>query len=159
MHLQIYKFHYISHIGADTRSYSGMELIFVYFISARKRRFKGPTWCPPGSCRPQMGPMLAPWTFRSGILSLVPCFQDWNHASVGMVVYVLIHASPLSATVSQGTMEHSVNNVNIILLNIPDGKVHGANMGPTWGRQVPGRPHVGHVNLAIWDSIYQSCAL
>ena len=24
-------------------------------------------------------------------------------------------------------------------------------MGPTWGRQDPGGPHVGHVNLAIWD--------
>ena len=23
-------------------------------------------------------------------------------------------------------------------------------MGPTWGRQDPGGPHVGHVNLAIW---------
>ena len=34
---------------------------------------------------------------------------------------------------------------------IPDSKVHGANMGPTWGRQDPGGPHVGHVNLAIWD--------
>ena len=27
----------------------------------------GPTWDPPGSCRPQMGPMLAPWTLLSGI--------------------------------------------------------------------------------------------
>ena len=26
----------------------------------------GPTWGPPGSCRPQMGPMLAPWTLPSG---------------------------------------------------------------------------------------------
>ena len=26
----------------------------------------GPTWGPPGSCRPQMGPMLAPWTMLSG---------------------------------------------------------------------------------------------
>ena len=26
-------------------------------------------------------------------------------------------------------------------------------MGPTWGRQDPGGPHVGHVNLAIWDFI------
>ena len=25
----------------------------------------GPTWDPPGSCRPQMGPMLAPWTLLS----------------------------------------------------------------------------------------------
>ena len=32
----------------------------------------------------------------------------------------------------------------------PESKVHGANMGPTWGRQDPGGPHVGHVNLAIW---------
>ena len=26
----------------------------------------GPTWGPPGSCRPQIGPMLAPWTLLSG---------------------------------------------------------------------------------------------
>ena len=26
----------------------------------------GPTWGPPGSCRPQMDPMLAPWTLLSG---------------------------------------------------------------------------------------------
>ena len=35
--------------------------------------------------------------------------------------------------------------------NTPDSKIQGANMGPTWGRQDPGGPHVGHVNLAIWD--------
>ena len=29
-------------------------------------RFMGQTWGPPGSCRPQMGPMLAPWTLLSG---------------------------------------------------------------------------------------------
>ena len=34
---------------------------------------------------------------------------------------------------------------------IPDSKVHGANMGPIWGRQDPGGPHVGPVNFAIWD--------
>ena len=31
----------------------------------------------------------------------------------------------------------------------PDNKVHGANMGPNWGQQDPGGPHVGHMNLAI----------
>ena len=30
--------------------------------------------------------------------------------------------------------------------DIPDSKVHGANMGPIWGRQDPGGPHV----LAPW---------
>ena len=34
---------------------------------------------------------------------------------------------------------------------IPDSKVHGANMGPIWGRQGPGGPHVGPMNFAIWD--------
>ena len=35
--------------------------------------------------------------------------------------------------------------------SIPDSKVHGANMGPIWGRQDPGGPHVGPMNLAICD--------
>ena len=32
----------------------------------------------------------------------------------------------------------------------PDSKVHGANMGPIWGRHDPGGPHVGPMNFAIW---------
>ena len=36
--------------------------------------------------------------------------------------------------------------------NFPDSKVHGANMGPIWGRQDPGGPHVGPMNFAIWVS-------
>ena len=38
----------------------------------------------------------------------------------------------------------ATNNIN---------KVHGANTGPIWGRQEPGGPHVGTMNLAIWDSM------
>ena len=34
--------------------------------------------------------------------------------------------------------------------NVPDSKVYGANMGPTWDRQDPGGPHVGPMNLAVW---------
>ena len=34
--------------------------------------------------------------------------------------------------------------------NPPASKVHGANMGPFWGRQDPGGPHVGPMNFAIW---------
>ena len=33
---------------------------------------------------------------------------------------------------------------------LPDNKVHGANMGPIWGRQDPDGPHVGPMNPAIW---------
>ena len=31
-----------------------------------------------------------------------------------------------------------------------DSKVHGANMGPIWGRQDPCGPHVDPMNLVIW---------
>ena len=33
---------------------------------------------------------------------------------------------------------------------LPDSKVHGSNMGPIWGRQDPGGPHVGPMNIVIW---------
>ena len=35
----------------------------------------------------------------------------------------------------------------------PDSKVHGANMGPIWGRQDPGGTHVGPMNFAIWVAL------
>ena len=31
-----------------------------------------------------------------------------------------------------------------------DSKIHGANMGPIWGRQDPGGPHAGPMNFANW---------
>ena len=37
-------------------------------------------------------------------------------------------------------------------VNSPDSKVHGANMGPIWGRQDPGGAHVGPMNFAIWEA-------
>ena len=48
-----------------------------------------------------------------------------------------------------GTLRDNEMNV----WNIPDSMVHGANMGPIWGRQGPGGPHVGPMNFAMWDAI------
>ena len=51
--------------------------------------------------------------------------------------------------------ESSQSSGDMVLLNVgtfsvdPDMKVHGANMGPIWGRQDPGGPHVGPTNFAI----------
>ena len=36
------------------------------------------------------------------------------------------------------------------MFGYPDGKVHGADMGPIWDRQDPGGPHVGPMNFTIW---------
>ena len=45
--------------------------------------------------------------------------------------------------------DHMFNPLNII--HIPDNKIHGANMGPTWVLSASDGPHVGHMNLAIRD--------
>ena len=42
---------------------------------------------------------------------------------------------------------HAVSDIE----TYADIKVHGANMGSIWGRQDPGGPYVGPMNLAIWD--------
>ena len=44
-------------------------------IPSQIAKFMGPTWGPPGSCRPHVGPMLAPWTLLSGI----PCWNRHKH--------------------------------------------------------------------------------
>ena len=38
--------------------------------------------------------------------------------------------------------------------DIPNSQVHGANLGPIWGRQDPGGRHVGPMNFAIWDTVH-----
>ena len=42
-----------------------------------------------------------------------------------------------------------------------DSMFHGTNMGPIWGRQDSGGPHVGPMNFAIWGSVlvfsYELC--
>ena len=42
--------------------------------------------------------------------------------------------------------------VHLFLISkVPDNKFHGANMGPIWGRQDSGGPHVGTIHFAIWS--------
>ena len=43
------------------------------------------------------------------------------------------------------------SNFNELGDRYPDSMVHGAILGPIWGRQDPGGPHVGPMNLAIWE--------
>ena len=47
---------------------------------------------------------------------------------------------------------HGIQDHSNFYSRIPDSKVHGDNMGPIWGRQDPGGPHVGPMNFAIWDA-------
>ena len=43
-------------------------------------------------------------------------------------------------------------------LSIPESKVHGANMGPTWALSAQDGPHVGPMNLTIMDGMCK-CSL
>ena len=45
---------------------AGFVWLILVYLSTQIAKFMGPTWGPSGSCRPQMGPMLAPWTLLSG---------------------------------------------------------------------------------------------
>ena len=47
-------------------------------MSPQIATFMGPTWGPSGSCRPQMGPMLAPWILLSGpACACCSCRDSW----------------------------------------------------------------------------------
>ena len=50
-------------------------------------------------------------------------------------------------------IEVELYRVGCARLHRPDSKFYGANMGPTWGRQDPGGPHVGPMNLVIWGYV------
>ena len=48
---------------------------------------------------------------------------------------------------------HGISNIGISMVHsYPHSKVHGANMGPIWGRQDPGGTHVGTVSFFTWVS-------
>ena len=45
-------------------------------LTSQIARFMGPKWGPPGSCRPQIGPILAPWIIYIIIyINLLCCFE------------------------------------------------------------------------------------
>ena len=60
-------------------------------ISYQIAKFMGPTWGPPWSCRPQMGPVLAPWTFLSAMLLCTTL--HWQQHNINRH---LIHEMPLT---------------------------------------------------------------
>ena len=50
---------------------------------------------------------------------------------------------------------HWEKNILVQVCRYRDSKVHGANMGPIWGRQDPIGSHFGPMNFAIWVCVYK----
>ena len=70
----------------------------IWFQTAK---FVGPTWGPPGSSRPQMGPMLAPWTCHTGHPTLDPPTAAGIHRWVTLCMWV-VHSRLMSFFVPAG---------------------------------------------------------
>ena len=69
----------ITLIGSDTSFCPGLDQGIAR--TAQITKFMGPIWGLPRSCRPQMGPMLAPWTLLSGRCWLIVTLWhkiQWN---------------------------------------------------------------------------------
>ena len=74
--LQISATHTLTQWQASTHSTTLRRFsVKMLFMSSQIAKFMGPSWGPPGSCRPQMGPMLAPLTVTH-LLSIERA--DWS---------------------------------------------------------------------------------
>ena len=70
------------------------------------------------------------------------CHAKYTHNWTFRIFCCCIHLKGLQ-TPCNGVWQKQYN---------PDSKIHRAYMGPTWGRQDPGGPHVGPMILVIWES-------
>ena len=68
-----------------------------------------------------------------------------------MDIFEVYLPSQYLLNMNYGLVAEQAGGIEILYRNIPDSNVHGANMGPTWVLSSPCGPHVGPVNLAIWD--------
>ena len=69
-----------------------------------------------------------------------------THVVMALSVWTGLTTSHVNAL--RDILENAAASVSV---THPDSKVHGANMGPIWGRQDLSGPHVGPMNFAIWD--------
>ena len=78
-------------------------------------KFMGPTWGPPGSCRSQMGPMLAPWTLLSGLRIVIVWYRPLSPISLIVVSLALgqLHDYPIFS----GAKVNNMGNVNALWID------------------------------------------
>ena len=79
------------------------------------------------------------------MLSVCLCYH--SSKSISRIIELLVMYEISFASLNRHCLTHASAHV------IPDSKVHGANMGPTWVLSARDGPHVGPMNLAIRDGI------
>ena len=78
--------------------------------------------------------------------------EELYHHILSVVSYISWESWAFASIIAMQSMMCASNWVQYGL-SVPDSKIHGANMGPIWGRQDPGGPHVGPMNFAIRGGI------
>ena len=118
----------------------------------------GPTWGRQDPGRPHVGPMnFAVWgTSKVEPDMFLIVFQGGNLLVLFEINHELITGTKMIIPIYRYFSCCCVNSLvagrcDSGFKSIPDSKVHGASMGPTWDQQDPGGPHVGHMNLAVWN--------
>ena len=97
------------------------------------------------------------WNFAQNTATVEPCPVRNIKAKTRFLKWVFCHHE---ASVQNDTSSFNTQLKNIWVdgdfhSDIPDSKVRGANMGPTWILSAPDGPHVGPMNLNIRDSTCQ----
>ena len=120
-------------------------------------KFMGPTWGPPGSCRPQMGPMLAPWTLLSGTLHHQECWLT----SISQGLY------SLSCRTSYRKISWSLKAVRLYfqsLWNLTNYSAPSHYLNQWWGsvnwdlRNKFQRNLTRHSNIFIQENVFENIA-
>ena len=108
---------------------------------------------------------LPPYLLKSGVL--IHCV-DTNHITKELVIaeysiFQWLHTRltlcciflrsrryviPISLEI---IFPQSCFTVSMLFIHVPDSKAPGVNMGPICGRQGPGGPYVGPMNIDIWN--------
>ena len=105
----------------------------------------GPTWVLSAPDGPHVGLMKLAIRAPSAMWVGLTCLNNPIFSTLGLCAacwtHFICHHELWPTSVS-----HPFSSLN----SSPDSKVHGANMGPIWGRQDPGGPHVSPMNLVIW---------
>ena len=109
--------------------YQGTHALPLFGCNPRQQIFIGPTWGPLGSCRPQMGPMLAPWALLSGMVNSVfrSGFVNDNQGTSGGSIIIAIKYTgcttgcfaifPLLWTTQKGNEKLACESVALIALH------------------------------------------
>ena len=114
----------------------------LLLLTSQIAKFIGPKWRPPRSSRPQMGPMLAPWTLLSWLTSQTPKLMGPTWGPPGscrpQLGPTLALWSLLSGLISTEYVDHHIGNVadDYSDLTIPSKVAEYALFGGVGGRKV-----------------------